>query len=59
MARPLTVACLQTRPMPDFRTAAEEALALARQAVDGGATLLGIVTQPLMLRSNTAGLPSS
>jgi len=40
MARPLTIACLQTRPMPDFDTATAEALALARQAADDGAELL-------------------
>ena len=40
MARPLNVACLQTRPMPDFDTAIGEAVALARQATDNGAELL-------------------
>ena len=40
MARPLTVACLQTRPMPDFDTAIAEALPLARRAADDGAELL-------------------
>ena len=40
MARPLTIACLQTRPMPDFDSAIAEALPLARQAVDDGAQLL-------------------
>ncbi len=29
MARPLTVACLQTRPMPDFDSAIGEVLPLA------------------------------
>ena len=40
MARPLSIACLQTRPMPDFDSAIGEALPLARRAVDGGAELL-------------------
>jgi deaminated glutathione amidase len=40
MARPLNVACLQTRPMPDFDTAIGEALPLARQATGSGAELL-------------------
>jgi len=38
--RPLTVACLQTRPMPDFSSATKEALELARRAVSQGAQLL-------------------
>jgi predicted amidohydrolase len=40
MTRPLTIACLQTRPMPEFDSAIAEALPLARQAVDNGAELL-------------------
>jgi len=40
MARLLTIACLQTRPMPDFDSAIVEALSLAQQAVAGGAELL-------------------
>lgn len=40
MTRPLTIACLQTRPMPDFQSAIAEALPLARRAVDDGAQLL-------------------
>lgn len=40
MARPLTIACLQTRPMPDFETATTEALSLAGEAVAAGARLL-------------------
>lgn len=40
MSRPVTVACLQTRPMPDFKTALSEALDLAKQAVSEGAELL-------------------
>ncbi|MCH8953427.1 MAG: carbon-nitrogen hydrolase family protein [Proteobacteria bacterium] len=40
MARPLTIACLQTRPMPDFDAAIGEVLPLARRAADDGAELL-------------------
>lgn len=40
MPRPLTVACLQTSPLPDFDTALAEALNLADQAVLDGAELL-------------------
>lgn len=40
MARPLTIACLQTRPMPDFDSAIAEALGLAARAVADGAQLL-------------------
>jgi predicted amidohydrolase len=40
MSRSLSVACLQTRPMPDFGTAIDEALGLARRAVADGAELL-------------------
>ncbi|MCX7646635.1 MAG: carbon-nitrogen hydrolase family protein [Rhodobacteraceae bacterium] len=40
MSRRLTVACLQTRPMPDFAAARAEALGLARRAVAAGAQLL-------------------
>ncbi|MEM9099231.1 MAG: carbon-nitrogen hydrolase family protein [Pseudomonadota bacterium] len=42
MARPFTLSCLQTRPMPDFETAIDEALGLARQAVDQGAQLIAL-----------------
>ena len=42
MPRPLNVACLQTRPMPDFATATEEALGLAEQAVAQGAEFLAL-----------------
>jgi len=48
----LTVACLQTRPMPDFDSARAEALGLAERAVAGGAEFLllpeycgGLVTE--------------
>jgi predicted amidohydrolase len=40
MTRKLNLACLQTRPMPDFRSAIDEALALAARAVSDGAELL-------------------
>jgi predicted amidohydrolase len=40
MARTLNIACLQTRPMPDFDLAIAEALGLAARAVSGGAELL-------------------
>ncbi len=42
MPRPLTIACLQTRPMPDFETAVAEALGLAEQAVGQGAEFLAL-----------------
>ena len=40
MTRPLNIACLQLRPMPDMDAALEEALPLARQAVMYGAQML-------------------
>ncbi|MGI9372718.1 MAG: carbon-nitrogen hydrolase family protein [Hyphomicrobiales bacterium] len=40
MPRQLNVACLQTRPMPDFDTALNEALGLAERAVKDGAEFL-------------------
>lgn len=40
MARPLHIACLQTRPRPDFAAALEEAIGLAEKAVRLGATFL-------------------
>lgn len=40
MARMINIACLQTRPMPDFQSAIAEALSLAQKAVQGGADLL-------------------
>lgn len=40
MPRPLDIACLQLRPMPDMDAALDEALPLARQAVAGGAQML-------------------
>jgi len=40
MARSLTIACLQTRPMPDFDSAIPEALGLAARAVAIGAQVV-------------------
>ncbi|MFC6486969.1 carbon-nitrogen hydrolase family protein [Nitratireductor sp. GCM10026969] len=40
MPRPLDIACLQTRPMPDFKAALNEALPLAEAAVQAGAEVL-------------------
>ncbi len=61
MARPLTIACLQTRPMPDFDAAIGEALPLARRAVADGAELLclaeycgGLMTRDGVIRPPAA-----
>ncbi len=40
MARPLEIACLQTRPMPDFASALDESLPMADVAVKAGARFL-------------------
>lgn len=40
MPRPLDIACLQTRPMPDFASAVDEAMPLAMSAVNAGADIL-------------------
>jgi predicted amidohydrolase len=40
MPRPLDIACLQTRPMPDFQSALDEAMPLAEAAVQAGADIL-------------------
>ncbi len=40
MARPLDIACLQTRPMPDFQSALDEAMPLAEAAAKAGADIL-------------------
>lgn len=40
MPRPLDIACLQTRPMPDFASALAEATSLADAAIGAGADLL-------------------
>lgn len=42
MSRPFTVACLQTRPLPDFDAALGEALALGEEAVAAGARFLAL-----------------
>jgi len=42
MTNHTNIACLQTRPMPDFETALDEALSLARLAVAKGAKLLAL-----------------
>jgi predicted amidohydrolase len=42
MPRHLNIACLQTRPMADFQSALDEALALAEVAVRGGAEMLAL-----------------
>ena len=38
--RQINIACLQTRPRPDFKLALDEAIALAEEAVDVGAEIL-------------------
>ena len=38
--RQINIACLQTRPRPDFKSALDEAIALAEEAVDAGAEIL-------------------
>lgn len=40
MPRPLKVACLQTRPMPSFSSALDEAIPIAQKAVKAGAAFL-------------------
>lgn len=40
MPRPLDIACLQTRPMPDFSSALIEALPLAQAAVKAGSDII-------------------
>ncbi len=42
MARPLEIACLQTRPVADFEGALAQALGLAELAADGGAELIAL-----------------
>jgi predicted amidohydrolase len=42
MARPLHIACLQTRPQPDFDSALAEALPLAGAAAEAGAQLIAL-----------------
>jgi predicted amidohydrolase len=57
----LKIACLQTRPMPDFESAIAEALALAEQAAGEGAAFLflpeycgGLVTEAGAIRAPAA-----
>lgn len=40
MPRPLHIACLQTRPMPDFQSAMDEAMPLAESALKAGAKFI-------------------
>ncbi|KNG93524.1 carbon-nitrogen hydrolase family protein [Pseudaestuariivita atlantica] len=40
MPRPLHIACLQTRPMPDFASAIDEAVPMAHAAANAGADIL-------------------
>lgn len=61
MPRTLSAACLQTRPMPDFASATEEALGLSRRAVAAGARLLllpeycgGLVTEGAAIHAPAA-----
>lgn len=61
MPRPLHVACLQTRPMPDFASALAEAMPLAEEAVGRGARFLllpeycgGLVTEGAAIRAPAA-----
>jgi predicted amidohydrolase len=56
MDRPLRIACLQTRPRPDFAGALDEARALAEVAVAGGATLLALPEYCGGLRTEGAAL---
>ncbi|MGB0412235.1 MAG: nitrilase-related carbon-nitrogen hydrolase, partial [Pikeienuella sp.] len=50
------IACLQTRPMPDFASALDEALGLADQAVDAGAAFLLLPEYCGGLKSDGAAL---
>ena len=56
MPRPLEIACLQTRPMPDFSTALEEATPLADAAVQAGADFLFLPEYCGGLRSEGSAL---
>ena len=38
--RQINIACLQTRPRPDFKSALDEAIALAEEAIEAGAEIL-------------------
>ena len=50
------IACLQTRPMPDFTSALDEALGLASQAVEAGAEFLLLPEYCGGLKSDGAAL---
>jgi len=50
------IACLQTRPMPDFASALDEALGLAKQAVGAGAEFLLLPEYCGGLKSDGAAL---
>lgn len=56
MSRPLEIACLQTRPMPDFASALEEAIPLANAAVQAGAKFLFLPEYCGGLKSEGAAL---
>ena len=38
--RQINIACLQTRPRPDFQSALDEAIALAEEAIEAGAEII-------------------
>ncbi len=61
MSRMLNIACLQTRPRPDFEASLSEALQLAERAVDLGAQFLALPEYCGGLRSRGARIlpPSS
>ncbi len=56
MPRATDIACLQTRPMPDFQSALNEAVPLAEAAVQAGAELLLLPEYCGGLRSEGAAL---
>ncbi len=56
MSRPLDIACLQLRPMPDMGAALSEALPLASEAVAGGAQMLFLPEYCGGLRSEGAAV---
>ena len=56
MERILDIACLQTRPMPDFNSALDEALPLAEAAVQAGAKMLFLPEYCGGLKSKGAAL---
>ena len=56
MPRPFHIACLQTRPMPDFSSAVGEAIPMAEAAVEAGAEMLFLPEYCGGLRSEGAAL---